>query len=188
MHMGKTPHGSYKTFLLTWLVIKENIISRTGAPASVALQCQTNPRQRILVIEDNTDIRSLNTEVLTESGFHVDAAEDGLVALHALNTDHYDLLIIDNDMAMVTGLELVEKLRSEDLTLPVILVLGTMPTGELNRNPWLQIQAILLKPYTLAELFRTVREVLRAASSGAREQFAPPSNWQRLPSAVGLRL
>jgi hypothetical protein len=74
------------------------------------------------------------------------------------------------------------------LALPVILVSGAMPAGELNRSPWLQVQATLLKPYTLAELFRTVREVLRTAGSTAREQFAPPSNWQSLPSTVSLWL
>jgi DNA-binding response OmpR family regulator len=152
--------------------------SRTGVSAKAALQCRTNPPQRILVVEDEPDIRQLDTEVLRGSGFQVDTAENGLVALHSLDIGHYDLLIIEDEMSMVTGLELVKKLRSEDLMVPVILVLGTMPAKESNPNPWPQIQAILLKPYTVAELFRTVSEVLRAAGSGACFRFAPPSNWQ----------
>jgi DNA-binding response OmpR family regulator len=123
-------------------------------------------------------MRQLDSEVLRESGYQVDTAENGLVALHSLNTDHYDLLIIEEEMPMVTGLELVKKLRSNDMMLPVIMVLGTMPARETNPNSWPQIQAILLKPYTVAELSRTVREVLRAVGSGASYQFALPSNWQ----------
>jgi DNA-binding response OmpR family regulator len=167
--------------------MKENKMSEAGAPASAALQCQTNPPHRILVVEDDVDIRRLNTEVLIESGYHVDAAENGVAAWQSLNTDSYDLLITDNDMPMVTGMDLIKKMRAEDMMMPVILMSGTLPTEELKQHPWLHIQATLLKPYTLAELFRTVKEVLRVPS-GIREQNAPPSNWQSQPSAVGLRL
>jgi len=162
------------------VVMKANKILQPGASASAAPECPTNPPPRILVVEDNADIRQLNTEVLTESGYQVDAAEDGVEAWHALNTKPYDLLITDNNMPIVTGLELIKKLRAEDMTLPVILMSGTLPAEELEKHPWLQIQATLLKPYTLAELFRTVKEVL-VATRDAREQNTLPLNWQRLP-------
>jgi len=156
---------------------------QTGASASAALQCQTNPPQRILVVDDDADIRRLNFEVLTESGYQVDAAKDGAAAWQALNSSNYDLLITDINMPIVTGLELVKKLRSEDMMLPVILMSGTLPTEELELHPWLQIQATLLKPYTLAELFKTVKEVL-GATRGASGPDAPPANWQCLSPAV----
>ena len=158
--------------------MKAHKISRTSGAARVALQCQTHPPQHILVVEDEPDIRQLDTVVLSESGYRVDTADNGLDALHSLDTDNYDLLIIEDEMPTVTGLELVKILRSENLTVPVILVLGTMPPEGLHRNPWPQIQAILIKPYTIGELSRTVREVLRAASNGANARFATPSNWQ----------
>jgi len=163
-------------------VMETNKISQTGAPASAAPECPANPPRRILVVEDDPDIRRLNTEVLAESGYHVDAAEDGVEAWHALNTKPYDLLITDNHMPIVTGLELIKKLRAEDMKLPVILVSGSTPPEELQQHPWLQIQATLLKPYTLAELFKTVKEVL-VATSDAREQNTLPLNWQRQPSS-----
>jgi DNA-binding response OmpR family regulator len=166
--------------------MRANGILPTGAPTSAALECQTNPPKRILVVEDDADIRQLNTEVLMESGYQVDAAEDGVAAWQALNTKRYDLMITDNSMPIVTGLELIKKLRAEDMTLPVILMSGTMPTEELEQHPWLQIQATLLKPYTLAELFRTVKEVL-VATSDACEQNTLPLNWQRLPPVERLR-
>jgi len=168
------------------VVMTTNKVSQTGAPASAAQECPTNPPQRILVVDDDADIRRLNVEVLADSGYEVDAAEDGVEAWHALNTESYDLLITDNHMPMVTGLELIKKLRTEDKMMPVILVSGTLPTEELEKHPWLQIQATLLKPYTLAELFRTVKEVMIAARD-AREQSNLPLNWQRLPSANRLQ-
>jgi CheY-like chemotaxis protein len=88
-------------------------------------------------------------------------------------------------MPIVTGLELIKKLRAEDMTLPVILVSGSLPPEDLELHPWLQIQAILLKPYTLAELFKTVKEVL-VATGDVREQNTLPLNWQRLPPADRL--
>jgi DNA-binding response OmpR family regulator len=160
--------------------------AQKGSPAGAAPLNKTEPLRRILVVEDDPDIRLLNTEVLTESGYHVDAAVDGVEAWHALKSKPYDLLITDNNMPIVTGLELIKKLRAEDMTLPVILMSGTLPTEELEKHPWLQIQATLLKPYTLAELFRTVKEVLVAASE-AREQNTLPLNWQRLPSDERLQ-
>ena len=78
---------------------------------------------------------------------------------------------------MMPGL-LVKAMRAEEIMVPVILVLGTMPKAELKTNPWPQIQATLLKPYTIAELFRTVKEVLLAAGTDTFFRFAPPSNWQ----------
>jgi len=183
--MGETPHIRRQTFLLNCDSMKEKKISQTGAPTCAALQCPTNPPRRILVVEDDADLRRLNTEVLAESGFQVDGAVDGVAAWQALNTSSYDLLITDNHMPIVTGLELIKKLRAEDMTLPVILVSGSLPPEDLELHPWLQIQAILLKPYTLAELFKTVKEVL-VATGDVREQNTLPLNWQRLPPADRL--
>ncbi len=165
--------------------MKTNKRLQPGGPTQSALP--GHPPARILVVDDNPDIRRLNTEVLLESGYRVDAAEDGAVAWSALQLFDYDLLITDNQMPTVTGVELIKKLRSEDMTLPVVLMSGTMPTEEINENPWLEIQATLLKPYSVRELLRTVRKVLRG-----KDQMYPPGtvpfNWQGIPGMAGLRL
>jgi two-component system response regulator QseB len=158
--------------------MKAHNIPRIGAPTSAALQCQTNPPQRILVVEDEPDIRQLDLAVLSESGYQVETVENGLFALHKLKIGRYDLLMVEEEMSTVTGLELVKAMRSQAMMVPVILVLGAMPTEGSNRNLWPQIQALLIKPYTIGELSRTVREVLRTARNGAISQFVPPSNWQ----------
>ncbi len=140
-------------------------------PASAPSQCKTNPSHRLLVVEDDVVTRQLNTKVLIKSGYEVDAAEDGAVAWNALQLNGYDLLVTDNDMPNVSGVDLLKKLYAAHMALPVIMVSGKMPTAELNRQPWLQIEAALLKPYMASELVDTVRNVL-IANDGARQGIA----------------
>jgi len=124
---------------------------------------------RIFVVDDNEDIRRLNAEVLMDFGYQVDTAEDGAVAWDALQLNHYDLLITDNEMPNVSGIQLLNKLQAAGKVLPAIMVTGFMPTEELSLHPWLQIQAMLLKPYTIAELLETVEAVLTAALGQERK-------------------
>jgi DNA-binding response OmpR family regulator len=145
--------------------MKDNKISPAGEPASAPLQCQPNPVRRILVVEDEPDIRHLNAQVLTNSGFEVDTAEDGRAGWKAVShaPDSYALLITDHNMPGLTGLALVKKLRDARMTLPVIMATGALPGGDLFvRYPWLQPAVALLKPYTVEQLLGTVRKFLRA--------------------------
>jgi DNA-binding response OmpR family regulator len=144
-------------------------------PDPPPLQCKTNPSHRILVVEDDALTRRINVKALIKSGYEVDAAEDGAAAWDALKLNGYDLLVTDNDMPNVSGVDLIKKLYAAHMALPVIMVSGKMPTAELNRQPWLQIQAALLKPYMPSELLDTVRNVL-FANDGARAEIAAPLN------------
>src|ERR1700722_1074217 len=117
-------------------------------PQTAELHRQPNPRPRILVVEDDEDIRRLNAEVLTVSGYKVDAAADGTIAWDILQYNQYDLLVTDYHMPKMSGVELLKKVRAAHVALPVILVSGTMPVEKLKQDPWLQIDATLLKPYT----------------------------------------
>jgi len=142
-----------------YVVMRDNKISRTGEPASATFKSPAV--YRILVAEDEPLIRQLNTEALTGSGYEVDAVEDGSAAWQALNLNSYDLLITDHNMPNLTGLQLVKKLHSSRMALPVIMATGTLPEEELARHPWLKPAALLLKPYTITELLGAVKEVLR---------------------------
>lgn len=167
--------------------MKVDQISQAGEPGGAPVPSQTSPLQRILVVDDDTDLLKLNTEVLIHSGYEVDAAEDGAVAWQKLNTDRYDLLITDHNMPKLTGVELLKKLRAAHMALPAILATAALPEEEFIRSPWLQPAATLRKPYTVEEMLGTVKEVLRA-TDGACEQTAPPPNWQSPRSADRLQL
>jgi len=132
------------------------------------------PAHRILVVDDDPDIRQLNTKVLIQSGYHVDAAEDGAAGWEAIQLNSYDLLVTDNNMPKVSGVELLMKLRAARVFLPVIMATATLPKKDLTRYPWLQPAVTLSKPYTVDEFLGTVKEVLHAtnvhATNGIREQ------------------
>jgi two-component system alkaline phosphatase synthesis response regulator PhoP len=137
-------------------------------------QGQANPPNRILFVGDNPSVREASAKVLINSGYHVDAAEDGEAAWKALHATSYDLLITDQTMPKLSGVELVKKLRVAQMKLPVVLVSATLPTEELHQNPWLQLAATLLKPFTVDELLETVRAALSATAMTASARFLPP--------------
>lgn len=167
--------------------MKDNTFSRPGEPAGAPLQREPNPPQRILVVDDDTSIRQLSTEVLIHSGYEVDAAADGAAAWEALQVKAFNLLITDHNMPGLTGVELVKKLRSARMDLPVILATGRLPAEAMAQKPSLQLAAMLPKPFSIDELLETVRVVLCAKDS-APGQLEPLPDWRSQPSADGLRL
>jgi len=130
-----------------------------------------SPRHRILVVDDDVYVRELNAGVLIRFGYYVDTAVDGVDAWRALHEDHYDLLITDEQMPWVTGLELIQKLRAEAMVLPVILASGLPPVNDMDQLPALNIQALVTKPCTLAVLLQTVKSVLAGAEGRGASQF-----------------
>jgi DNA-binding NtrC family response regulator len=158
-----------------------------GKSASAPARSTTNASKRILVVDDDVDIRRVNAEVLSRFGYHVDAAEDGAAAWDTLQLNHYDLLVTDNQMPKVSGVELLQKLHAVRMALPVIMATGTLPIAEFTRYPWLQPAAMLLKPFTGNELLGTVARVLDAPGN-AHDQSEPLPTWQGQPSSDVIRL
>ena len=168
--------------------MKDNELLQAVVSASASLQ---RPKllspPRILVVDEDHDLRQLYTEALVRPGYHVDAAEDGAAALKALRTNQYQLLITEHSLPTLTGVELVKSLRAARMPLPVIMAAARLPIQELARNPSLQPVAVLPKPFYLSQLLETVRVVLRTVS-GAPGQLELTSNSMDRPSANGLRL
>jgi two-component system chemotaxis response regulator CheY len=137
--------------------------------------CIANLRQRILVVEDDAAIRRVNTEVLTFSGYHVDSAEDGAAAWEVLQRHNYDLMVTDNQMPRLTGIELIRKLHDARMALPVIMATGSAPDEQITRFNSLQPAKVLLKPFSFHELLASVKEVLCASNACLGETVSPPN-------------
>ena len=165
--------------------MKDNGQLNAGKPAGASRQCPTDPRHRILVVDDDSDLRLLYTEALARPGYHVDAVIDGAAGWEALRANNYNLLITEHSLPRLTGVELVRKLRAARMAVPVVMAAVRLPTQELARNPSLQLAAMLPKPFYISELLETVRTVLRVTDS-PREQIAALPNWRSQPSAVSL--
>jgi len=146
---------------------------------------EATPPQRILVVDDDAAMRRLNSEALLCQGYVVDTADDGASAWDALQLNRYDLLLTDNGMPKVTGIELLAKVHEAGLKLPAIMATGTAPEEELSRSPWLQPAVMLLKPYSFDELMTAVRHVLHEIADATGN--VPPLRWLSEPSVHALR-
>lgn len=133
----------------------------SAKPAVAPSPIPVNPAPLILVVEDDEAVRQFNAHVLLRSGYQVDAAEDGAAGWEAVQAKKFDLLITDQEMPGLTGLELVKKVRSARMTLPIILVTASLPEEAWERHPWLRLAATLLKPFTPHSLLETVKLALR---------------------------
>jgi CheY-like chemotaxis protein len=135
-------------------------LSSLPEPASIPFLTQPPPRRRILVVDDDSDIRQFTVDILTDSGYDVDGANDGADGWDALQASQYDLVITDNKMPRMTGMEMIEKLRAAQMTLPVILATRYLPRYELTRKPWLEPDAMLERPFSDTDLLGAVKKVL----------------------------
>ena len=123
----------------------------------------------ILVVEDDISIRQLTTEMLVRSGYEVDVAPDGAAGWEALQAKRYDLLITDNFMPKLTGIEMLKKVHATRMKLPVVMATAILPEEEFVLHPWLEAVPTLIKPFSIGELLATVEKVL-SVSDGNREQ------------------
>ena len=152
----------------------KNITELTEESASTAPACATPPAHRILVVDDDESVRRINTMILLRAGYEVDSAEDGAVAWDTLNTCSYDLMITDNNMPNMTGVELLRKVRDNKIAMPVIMASGTIPTETFVQNPWLRPTATLAKPHSIEALLNTVRHILHALQTGPAHGVSTP--------------
>ena len=141
--------------------MKKSKILQAGAKAGEALQIQTSPIHRILVVDGDPYICHLNAEVLIRHGYEVNAAEDGATAWEELQANSYNLLIADQKIPKVSGVELLKKIHAARMALPVIMATKTLSTRKFSLLPWLQPTTILRKPYTFEKLLGMVKTVLR---------------------------
>ncbi len=130
-------------------------------PATLVLP---GPTRRILIVDDDLTFLRFNTLVLIRSGYVVDTAADGAIAWETLKSNQYDLMLTDNNMPNVTGVELLRNVRASGLHLPVIMTTSFLPHADFTNAPWITPNAILIKPYAISKLLDTVEQILRESS------------------------
>lgn len=110
--------------------------------------------KRILVVEDNEDLRALFRDALSAAGFDVTEAGDGLQALQRLHNDLPDLVVLDLRLPMLSGVDVHESIRSRDV--PIVVVSGS--PEDLGDRP---VECVLTKPVMPEQLVTTVRRCVR---------------------------
>jgi DNA-binding response OmpR family regulator len=143
----------------------------------------THTPARILVAEDQADIRDLLAMNLRSAGYEVDAVDDGAQALARHAERAADLLILDLMMPRMDGLEACKALRQQGSATPILML--TAKSTELDRVLGLELGAddYLTKPFSLAELLARVKALLRRASLLAAAQASANAQSQQ-PKAI----
>jgi DNA-binding response OmpR family regulator len=125
--------------------------------------------QRVLVIDDDDDIRGLVAELLERAGLEVEQAPNGRAGLRAFHQAPADLIVLDVSMPELDGWETLERIR--DLSdVPVMML--TARGAELERVRGLQAGAddYMVKPFGRQELVARVQALLRRARSSGEER------------------
>lgn len=118
---------------------------------------------RILVVDDNDDVRQLLGSVLSEEGHKVQIAADGSTALQTLKIDPPDVMILDIMMPEVDGFTVLKKMREMKLRSRTKVLVLSAKTGEADWVMGYRLGAdhYLTKPFTVNELLDAVNMVLQ---------------------------
>ena len=116
---------------------------------------------QIMVVDDEVGVRELVCDALRIAGFETLQANDGMSALTALRTAKPDLLIIDINMPLMDGFDLVERLRSQNNHTPVLMLSARNDRADVTRGLSLGADDYVTKPFGLEELVLRIRAILR---------------------------
>lgn len=118
---------------------------------------------RILIAEDDTELRTLFEHVLQRNGYDVTGVDNGKKALDALQADYYDLVISDIMMPVMDGYELVRALRDSGMTLPVMMITAKDAFDDMRMGFNSGTDDYMVKPVNVHEMVLRVGALLRRA-------------------------
>ncbi|MCD4717518.1 MAG: response regulator transcription factor [Desulfobacterales bacterium] len=123
---------------------------------------------RLLLVEDDLKIASFVLKGLKESGFAVDHAADGEDGLHLALNEPYDAAIIDIMLPKLDGLSLIQEMRRQKVSTPVIILSARRTVDDRSKGLRTGSDDYLTKPFSFSELLARVQALIRRAS-GASE-------------------
>lgn len=118
---------------------------------------------RILVVEDNADMRELFCTVLSDSGYACFPAADGLEALEIMDREYIDLIVADIMMPGMDGYELTAEIRAAKMELPILMVTAKDQFGDMQKAFHAGTDDYMIKPINVKELVLRVEALLRCA-------------------------
>lgn len=118
---------------------------------------------RILIAEDDADLRTLFAHVLEKQGYTVRQAGDGMQALDTLEHERFDLLISDVMMPLLNGNALVQRLRDTGNTIPILLITAKGDLDDMRLGFSSGADDYMVKPVNVGEMTLRVSALLRRA-------------------------
>ncbi len=126
---------------------------------------------KILVVDDMATMRRIIKSLLEQLGFkNIDEAEDGQVALKKLREGSYDFVITDWNMPNMTGLELVQNIRSDGELkhLPVLMVTAEAKKENVIAAIKAGVNNYVVKPFTAETLKEKIEKIFDSLSQAAK--------------------
>ena len=118
---------------------------------------------KILIAEDDRELRQLFSHVLMKNGYNVRGVSDGQEALDAMQGDYFDLIISDIMMPRVDGYELVSRLRTGGNQTPVLMITAKDAFDDMQRGFLSGTDDYMVKPVNVNEMVLRVSALLRRA-------------------------
>ncbi len=117
---------------------------------------------RILVVEDDANLRVVIRMVLERAGYEIDEARHGAAALDSIRIESPDLVIADMTMPVMGGVELIDRIQSNPATasIPIVLLSGRQVDSAVAGL----VSAVVLKPFEPADLIASIDRTLREDS------------------------
>ncbi len=122
---------------------------------------------RILLVEDDPLLGDGLTVGLRQSGFAVDWLKDGHSADLALQSEHFDLLVLDLGLPQMSGMTVLQRARCRGNTMPVLVLTARDATGDKIAGLDAGADDYLVKPIDLDELSARIRALLRRSAGRA---------------------
>jgi DNA-binding response OmpR family regulator len=119
---------------------------------------------KILLLEDELMLQSAMVEYLNDTGYEVDAFEDGKEAFQQAAQSSYDLFIFDINTPSIDGLTLLDKLQAEKIFVPTIFISAITEIEQISKAYELGCYDYLKKPFHLKELTLHIERLLKMAN------------------------
>lgn len=118
-------------------------------------------QKRLLVVDDDDEIRELLEFDLQHSGYSVDTACDGMDALNKAVSNHYDLVLLDVMMPKMNGFDVCKNLRKAKPDIPVLLLTAKGTINDKTQGFDCGADDYLVKPFDIQEVLLRVKALLR---------------------------
>ncbi|EUB74199.1 two component transcriptional regulator, winged helix family [Pseudomonas sp. GM41(2012)] len=122
---------------------------------------------RILLVEDDPMIGEATQGALNDASYATDWVKNGLTALATLDTQHYDLVLLDLGLPGKDGLDVLDSIRARNNPVPLLIITARDDLGDRLRGLDGGADDYLLKPFDMAELLARIRAVLRRKGGAA---------------------
>ncbi|NQZ01121.1 MAG: response regulator transcription factor [Bdellovibrionales bacterium] len=126
---------------------------------------------KILIVEDEESIRSGLRDLFVYHGFEVTLAADGEAGASYATSNDFDVVILDIMLPKKNGFEVCEEIRSQNLTLPIVMLTAKTSEDDIVNGLQLGADDYIAKPFSVQELVLRIRAILRRTSSLKTEKL-----------------